>query len=201
MTNLKSCLKLHLGYGLILYCTTFETFNQKSGQQSDLTHVSTENRKTRLKSALWTAPHWRKKFYAFDEICKVQPCIVQSAIKKFTKQFCLLLYTSSQIDITITIREAPAQILWQILVKYDETRCLSNGLYSLKKCPISFQQRICKVQNMQVAKYAKCKIMQNALKKCPISFQQRICRVQKYAERKICSAILNDFALRVLHFA
>ena len=121
--------------------------------------------------------------------------------KKFTKQFCLLLYTSSQIDITITIREAPAQILWQILVKYDETRCLSNGLYSLKKCPISFQQRICKVQNMQVAKYAKCKIMQNALKKCPISFQQRICRVQKYAERKICSAILNDFALRVLHFA
>ena len=168
MTNLKSCLKLHLGYGLILYCTTFETFNQKSGQQSDLTHDSTENRKTRMISALWTAPHWRKKFYAFDEICKVQPCIVQSAIKKFTKQFCLLLYASSKIDITITIWEAPAQISWQILVKYDEIRCLSTGLHSLKKCPISFQQRIR--------------------------------RVQKYAERKICSAILNDFALRVLRF-
>ena len=161
MTNLKSCLKLHIWYGLILYCTTFERFNQKSGQQSDLTHGSTENRKTRVISALWTAPHWRKKFYAFDEICKVQPCIVQSAIKKFTKQFCLLLYASSKIDITITIWEAPAQISWQILVKYDEIRCLSTGLHSLKKCPISFQQRISKVQ-----KYTKCKI----------------CKVQKYAK-------------------
>ena len=111
--------------------------------------------------------------------------------KKFTKQFCLLLYTSSQIDITITIREAPAQISWQILVKYDEIRCLSTGLHSLKKCSISFQQRISKVQKYtkckicKVQKYAKCKIMQCA--KCTEEMPH-IISAKNMQSAKICRA-------------